>query len=659
MLDKTNRKKTAALALVFIFFLLVQHQGICKGLADEVEDTLVVHKLKSDSSDSYKGETIYPSKKEAEEAGSGYYVEQSTGELKDYEGNVVNDAEYLEGIEFTLVDITHYYLYIYYFIKNQPSGEYSFTLNGPVTSDKATVKEAAYEIATKCYQKKLGIVFEEKVVGDFEGGLTVPGSPMVSPNVQIASTDEFGRVTFHTKRKTVVNFLSGFAQSVGLNPGIHTMDSVYLLVESSVLDNKGVYSMALPMVITYPLHSTEDAETIHLYPKNKVEHMEKEWIYADTSGVSIGDSTVYQLRIPLPDNFAASRTYWEYQVFRYDTLTIKDTPAPGLKVKRFVTDNGETVKEGDVYHGFKIQNIIYYPNGAAEIFAKPDGESTLGKPGGAGSEEHFIWTQEQEDARNESDMIALFVELEVTKDIPIYNYPIGADQSGNINTANFELYNAADGVVSGVPIKDEASAEQPLTYGYQFLKVDNDWYETGLGEDEFGRLSGAKFQVKLKNSLSHAQDPGSLLPVNEPLKFVKENDVYRPATQDEIAQGQCVDVLEVDNGDGEKGLLSLYGLEQGDYELIEVVAPEGYLLPSTTIDFHVGENTYNISDQPGEGAWLNDNNWHDIPNVKRGLLPSTGGTGILIILIVGSGLLGLTLLLRKMQKKVNVDGQEI
>ncbi|HIZ52545.1 MAG TPA: LPXTG cell wall anchor domain-containing protein, partial [Candidatus Enterococcus avicola] len=63
----------------------------------------------------------------------------------------------------------------------------------------------------------------------------------------------------------------------------------------------------------------------------------------------------------------------------------------------------------------------------------------------------------------------------------------------------------------------------------------------------------------------------------------------------------------------------------GDYNLIETKAPTGYILESSDIAFTI------VKDQYGNAAHI-----QTVNNLRQGLLPSTGGTGIYAFLIIGS-----------------------
>lgn len=80
------------------------------------------------------------------------------------------------------------------------------------------------------------------------------------------------------------------------------------------------------------------------------------------------------------------------------------------------------------------------------------------------------------------------------------------------------------------------------------------------------------------------------------------------------------------------GVLQISGLESGTYELVEIVAPTGYVLAETTFPVTItpvgGEMTEPIMTEI------------DVPNKPKGSLPGTGGNGIVYIIVAGTLLAG-------------------
>lgn len=77
---------------------------------------------------------------------------------------------------------------------------------------------------------------------------------------------------------------------------------------------------------------------------------------------------------------------------------------------------------------------------------------------------------------------------------------------------------------------------------------------------------------------------------------------------------------------GADGTFKVTGLTVGNYELKETAAPDGYVLLADNVEFTVAAGGYGSTEQ----LRLTVN------NVPKGLLPSTGGSGIYAFLIIGS-----------------------
>ncbi|MCM6932251.1 SpaH/EbpB family LPXTG-anchored major pilin [Enterococcus italicus] len=83
------------------------------------------------------------------------------------------------------------------------------------------------------------------------------------------------------------------------------------------------------------------------------------------------------------------------------------------------------------------------------------------------------------------------------------------------------------------------------------------------------------------------------------------------------------------------GKLSVTGLKTGNYTLIETATVDGYVLPDNPkTAFSV------VTNEDGHGTYTSTKeNETKILNVKKGVLPSTGGTGIYAFLAIGAALM--------------------
>ena len=106
----------------------------------------------------------------------------------------------------------------------------------------------------------------------------------------------------------------------------------------------------------------------------------------------------------------------------------------------------------------------------------------------------------------------------------------------------------------------------------------------------------------------------------------------------------------VTTGDDGRGVFS--GLKYGTYYLKETKAPTGYQLVEDPIKVDVGDVKISTRDSSRGYAY--------VPNVKMGLLPVTGSTGIILftcigVLIVGTGVGLLVYYKKKKKKEQNIE----
>lgn len=135
--------------------------------------------------------------------------------------------------------------------------------------------------------------------------------------------------------------------------------------------------------------------------------------------------------------------------------------------------------------------------------------------------------------------------------------------------------------------------------GYKFIKED---------QNTKAKLAGAKFVITKRGAAA-----------DNALKFTKSGTKY-------VLDATGSTELVTD----ENGEINVEGLEYGNYDLHETVAPTDYIKLDAPVQFTIAPDT-------AEGATLIPSKTVD--NVKKGLLPSTGGTGIIAFLAVGAALM--------------------
>ena len=181
-----------------------------------------------------------------------------------------------------------------------------------------------------------------------------------------------------------------------------------------------------------------------------------------------------------------------------------------------------------------------------------------------------------------------------------------ASAGGNGNT--YKVYyqhnpgNAADGY-------DHTTPETPYVYTYQFIVVKQD------GDNTDTKLSGAEF--KLYSDQSATKEVAVSL----------ANGVY---TVD--PNGKAVLTTGTD------GKITVNGLDSGTYYLKETKAPSGYKLDDTVREVTVAPNSEVAKAKNGEAITYkvhNDPNHTMTIDNYKGSLPSTGGMGIVLMVVAG------------------------
>ncbi|MFM0580761.1 SpaH/EbpB family LPXTG-anchored major pilin [Streptococcus suis] len=226
----------------------------------------------------------------------------------------------------------------------------------------------------------------------------------------------------------------------------------------------------------------------------------------------------------------------------------------------------------------------------------------------------------------------MIVEEQVSGYIPNYIVEEGQDKAHILSVTN----NPSDNPPPIVP-------DQPkvITHGKRFIKTDN---VDNLGGE---KLLGAEFVVMNAQNqylaLKSEQDQTDA--VNKykqaeqdyltAVKASNDQDGAKKAARDAAyetlnMQWKWVATKEqaftfISSTDGK---FEVKGLKEGTYYLKETKAPEGYALPSDTIQFTVNRGSW------GAGEEVNTTNFQQVKN-KKITIPQTGGIGTVVFTVVG------------------------
>lgn len=312
----------------------------------------------------------------------------------------------------------------------------------------------------------------------------------------------------------------------------------------------------------------------------------------DADDFQTNENITYRLTFGIP-------SYWETQYKDGFYFTMHDELSAGLDyvgdpvIK--VADNENSITNA-VDWDESAQGYGYTP----EFSQSADGKTVEWKFATAGTEASDT-TNRKANLKLAGKTVVVYYKAKMNASAKI------ASTGGNGNT--YQVYyqhnpgNAADGY-------DHTTPETPNVYTYQFIVVKQD------GDNTDTKLSGAEFKLYSDQSAT-----------KEVAVSLATNGVY---TVD--PNGKAVLTTGTD------GRITVNGLDSGTYYLKETKAPSGYKLDDTVREVTVTPNSVVVDAKNGEpiAYKVNDDPNHTmtIKNYK-GSLPSTGGMGIVLMVIAG------------------------
>lgn len=437
-----------------------------------------------------------------------------------------------------------------------------------------------------------------------------------TPTTEVAAaqklTDKNGDVTFE-----------------GLATKADDKFKTYIVLETKT--PSAINTKAAPMVLTMPMYAYDSngevtskvLENIHVYPKNTenkdsyegklTKELKTEIVHNHDNvwGVPALDKPVLSPRVGRLLQYEVTYKVPATTIFDNDGsgLTIVDDPGIGIVLPAKVDKNADTIVES-LSSKSQVDNVV-----ATCKDQKVEAEVMYYEKQGSDNKNSYfemkITGEQNADLAGEELVITYYAYLaktEASMDDPVDNkITVTADTTkGDQTSTEGETTRVATPFALRAATVLEKTAEKPLAVGgYNFKKVDA---QSGKA------LQGAKFVVfdtETDNpdqfgyvKFSQSGERNALTWVND----INEATVYASDTN---------------------GNIKLEYLPYGEYKLVEVEAPNGYA-KGKEISFKVAKDTYkNTEVKPVE-----------VKNAKKGLLPSTGGYGIYIFLVIGLALMG-------------------
>lgn len=311
----------------------------------------------------------------------------------------------------------------------------------------------------------------------------------------------------------------------------------------------------------------------------------------DADDFQTNENITYRLTFDIPSN-------WKTQYKDGFYFTMHDKLSAGLDyvgdpvIK--VADNEDSITSA-VKWDESAQGYGYTP----EFSKSKDGKTVEWKFATAGTEASDT-TNRKANLKLAGKTVVVYYKAKMNASAKI------ASTGGNDNT--YQVYyqhnpgNAADGY-------DHTTPETPYVYTYQFIVVKQD------GDNTNTKLPGAKF--KLYSDQSATKEVAVSL----------ANGVY---TVD--PNGKAVLTTDTD------GKITVNGLDSGTYYLKETKAPSGYKLDDTVREITVTPDSKAVDAKNGAPITYkvngDSNHTMTIDNYK-GSLPSTGGMGIVLMVVAG------------------------
>lgn len=446
---------------------------------------------------------------------------------------------------------------------------------------------------------------------------------------------------------------NGVAQGTTDNEGNVTLSNIakkdadgnfktYLLLETK--KPSAIKTESAPIILTMPMYrydngqpTTEELSNIHIYPKNVEDK--------DDKGENVGGKLTKELVTKIPHN-----TTWNSSLNAVNGNLVL-SPRVGRLLEYKVTYNvpATTTFEGDAETGKGIE-IIDDPGMGLVLPSKVVKDAKGNVDNAANFDDTIVDTLKSSDVVDNVTVTSNVKGLEKINgkvtytgeketENSLFTLKLKGDAYKNLAgekiTITYYAYLAMRNTTLDNPIDNKVTAKADTTVGPQTSTdgnarlVQNGAIATlhankpvAVGAVNFKKvdaqsgkaLAGAEFVIYCEHAKGYVKfetvESNDLAGTRTALKFVKNEGDAKKFTSDE-------------NGTFKAEYLP-YSTE---YKLVETKAPEGYV-KGEDVQFTVAQGT------------KDETKVVEVKNVKKGILPSTGGMGIYLFLALGIALMG-------------------
>ncbi|WP_262315757.1 SpaH/EbpB family LPXTG-anchored major pilin [Lacticaseibacillus parakribbianus] len=386
--------------------------------------------------------------------------------------------------------------------------------------------------------------------------------------------------------------------------------AVYMLLEtkSAVSGNKSgaTIEKANPIILVLPLKAADNGATVNVYPKNEIGKAATKDLATDSksnldlagnAAHQLGDDVTYNVMETIPTDISV-----------LDAYTLVDTPDVGLNI-----DASSIAVYTDEAHTNKLTLGTHYT-----VEATPQSDKQ-----GAG----FTLTFKNDQIADAAGQ-ALYI---------TYNAQINKLLApGKTLNNSITVPNAPKPITSTTPL---------TTGGKRFVKVDADDKTKTLANAKFVVLSkdGKQYLTTTKPVASTTTDADATSSDSTSTTSESSTSETKAAASTSAptnyywADVNGATAAEIAKKDGavtltsaDDGTFEITGLGYGSYEIQEYEAPEGYAVATAPLSFDVDATSYWTDKDYSDAAKA-----QQVTNAPKGILPSTGGMGIYIVIVAG------------------------